>query len=107
MVFSLDRRVLNQTSSSNCPLNLICTSDAAKNRSWEFRCSSKEIQLSPDRPSLLRQECLLESAGSPPSCPCTGRSSRPWVTAPAHVSRFLSFRFAVPGPGVTETTVKG
>src|SRR6266849_357598 len=76
-IFLLSRGFWNRTSSSNCPLNLICTSGAAKHRSWELRCPLKEMQLSACRPSYLRQEYLVESVGSPPSYPRTGSSLGP------------------------------
>src|SRR5712664_481161 len=50
-IFLVNGGFWNHTSSSNCPLNQICTSGAAKHRSWEPRCSSKEIQLGVCRPS--------------------------------------------------------
>src|SRR5204862_3274652 len=42
-IFLVSRGSWNRTSPSNCPLNLICTSGAAKHRSWELRCSLKEM----------------------------------------------------------------
>src|SRR5260370_18555971 len=45
LIFLLSREFWDRISSSNCPLNLSCTSGAAKHRSWELRCPLKEMYI--------------------------------------------------------------